>query len=56
MMTGVSTSLTVHGTRIAIRITTSLLALMVAAARGTSVDQHHLNCVCAVQGWAFGAL
>jgi hypothetical protein len=38
MMTGVSSGMTVHGTRLAIRITSALLALMVTAARGTSVD------------------
>jgi hypothetical protein len=38
MMTGVSTCMTVHGTRLAIRITSALLALMVAAARGTGAD------------------
>jgi hypothetical protein len=33
MITRISTSMTVHGTRLAIRITSALLALMVAAAR-----------------------
>jgi hypothetical protein len=38
MMTRVSSSVTVHATRLAIRITSALLPLMVAAARGTSFD------------------
>ncbi len=32
-MTGVSTSMTLHGTRLVIRIASALLVLMVAAAR-----------------------